>query len=137
MHAATSNKTIPMRISAGVVALVDDDVFLLRALRRALAAYGYRVKTFSSAEQYLEEAQASEISCAVFDIHLSTGMSGLELARAISGSSPSTPIIFMSGAQDAALRARAYDMGGVAFLDKPFFVSALVAEIMKLDSAND
>lgn len=124
---------IPMPIPAGVVALVDDDPFVLRALERALVAYGYRVKVFSSAEIYLEEANADEISCAVIDIQLGRGRSGLDLGKEISRSMHATPIVFMTASHDMALRERARDIGCVEFLEKPFLTSALIAAIVKLE----
>ena len=122
-----------MPILAGAVALVDDDASILCALQRSLAMYGYRVKVFASAEQYLEEADASEISCAVIDIDLGSGLSGLDLGKEISSSGHATPIVFMSGSLDRRVCERAMAIGCIEFLGKPFLTSRLVAAIMKLD----
>jgi FixJ family two-component response regulator len=120
-----------MSITNGVVALVDDDASILQALRRALVAYGYRVRAFSSAEQYLAEVDAGEVSCVVIDIHLGAGLSGLDLGDEISRSMPATPIVFMTGSADLAVQRRAIDIGCVEFLEKPFRVCALTAAIAK------
>jgi FixJ family two-component response regulator len=125
---------MPMPVVAGVVALVDDDPFVLRALQRALVAYGYRVKTFSSPEQFLAESDARETSCAVIDIQLGCGRSGLDLGDDISRSMHATPIVFMTASNDPALRERAMKIGCVEFLEKPFLTSRLIAAIMKLEA---
>ncbi len=127
---------IPVPVVAGDIALVDDDPYVLRALQRALVAYGYRVKAFSSAEQFLAESDAREIWCAVIDIELGGGRSGLDLGDDISRSMHATPVVFMTGSDDPALRKRAMDIGCVEFLEKPFLTSRLVAAIMKLEAAD-
>ncbi|MGZ5049054.1 MAG: response regulator transcription factor [Usitatibacter sp.] len=122
---------MPNPLAAGVVALVDDDAFVLRALERALIAHGYRVRAFSSAEQFLARSNASEISCAVIDIELNGGRSGLDLGQDISVSAYATPVVFMTASNDPALRRRAMEIGCVDFLEKPFLTSCLIAAIIR------
>ena len=61
-----------------LVCVIDDDVSLLRALRRLLDAGGFQVKTFSSAEDFLESSNSRAPGCLVLDVHLG-GLSGFEL----------------------------------------------------------
>jgi len=126
-----------MTIFTGVVALVDDDGSLLRSLERVLMGYAYRVKIFSSAEQYLEGVEVGEVSCAVLDVQLGAGQSGLDLGAQIAQGRPATPIVFMSGTDDPAVRERAAEIGCIAFLDKPFSASRLVEIVMSLDAPLD
>jgi FixJ family two-component response regulator len=120
-----------MSIPPDVVAVVDDDVFVLGGLGRVLSSYGYRVYMFTSAERYLDTADASKASCAVIDIDLRSEMSGLDLGRAISSSGKAIPIIFMTGSADPAIRKQALDMGCVAFLEKPFPSELLITAILQ------
>ena len=122
-----------MLIPAGVVALVDDDVYVLQALERALVSYQYRVRTYTSAEEYLAHANAGEILCTVIDIQLGGGLSGLDLGEMISESIHPTPVVFMTGSDDSALHARALDIGCAAFLHKPFLTSMLIGTIMTIE----
>lgn len=122
-----------MPVTAGLVAIVDDDPFILHALSRALTSYGYRVKTYGSAELYLAKARAEEIMCAVLDIDLGRGMSGLELGRQIAASAHPAPIVFMSGSVSACVRARALAIGCLEFLAKPFLTERLVGIIMRFE----
>jgi len=123
-----------MRIPPRAVALVDDDPLLLRALERVLLACGYRVQSFTSAEQYLREVNAGEISCVVIDINLGVGrLSGLDLGDIISQSLHATPIVFMTGSDELALCERARDIGCFEFLKKPFPTSKLVATLVRLE----
>jgi len=123
-----------MPILSGVVALVDDDAFILKALQRSLRAFGYRAEIFASAEQYLGQSDPDEISCAVIDVQLGDGLSGLDLAAAIRAARP-MPIVFMSGGWNERLLARARELGCVDILHKPFLASRLIEAIMRLDEA--
>ena len=123
-----------MPIFTGVVAIVDDDPFMLRALERTLVAYAYRVKAFASAEEYLEQVDAGQVVCAVLDVHLGSGISGLDLGEKIRSAGHAMPIVFMSGTEDPTIRARAARIGCLDFLEKPFPTSRLVEVIMGLDS---
>ena len=118
-----------------VVAIVDDNACTLKAFARLLSVCGYRVQLFESAEQYLESAHASKASCAVIDIDLGCGMSGLDLAKKISSSGRAIPIIFMTGGQDPAIRQQAMDVGCVAFLEKPFAGDQLLDAIVKSEGS--
>src|SRR5262249_39562691 len=60
------------------VYVLDDDVSLLRALRRLLHAGGFQVKTFSSAEDFLGCPNPRTPGCLVLDVHLG-GLGGFEL----------------------------------------------------------
>jgi FixJ family two-component response regulator len=132
MRRASKGARYFMPILSGVVAIVDDDAYVLKALQRALQAFGYRVKVFATAEKYFEEAQQDEISCVVIDVNLGRGFSGLDLAEAILAARP-TPIMFMSAAWNELLLDRARRIGCVDLLHKPFLVSRLIEAIMRLD----
>jgi FixJ family two-component response regulator len=112
-----------------VVAVVDDDPTMLKAIERLLRAKGFEVETFDSAEAFL--AGSSKAACLVLDIHLS-GMSGIELRRRLiaSGSKP-PPTIFITALDDEATHKEALAAGCLAYLRKPFLASLLIGAISK------
>src|SRR2546427_11259835 len=63
-----------------VVSIVDDDASLRRSVRNLLRSVGFRVETFSSAEEFLRSAERENTGCLVLDLRM-TGMSGLDLLR--------------------------------------------------------
>ena len=65
----------------GLIAVVDDDVSMLNALRRLLVARRYQVQTFQSAEELLQSPELDQFACVVSDIDLRDGMSGLDLGE--------------------------------------------------------
>src|SRR5262245_1944519 len=112
--------------SPPVVCVIDDDVSVLRAVSRLLTAIGYTVRSFKSAQQFLERpAQAdSEVGCLVLDIHM-PGMSGPDLQEELARAGRDLPIVFVTGAGDETLRQRAFSTGAIGFLEKPFTDSTL------------
>jgi FixJ family two-component response regulator len=106
--------------------VVDDDPSVRTALERLLRCTGRPVRTFASAEAFLEQADHDECGCLILDVHLGQ-MSGIELqAHLVQQCSP-IPVILTSGFDDGEAEMTALRMGATAFLRKPFEVSALLA----------
>ena len=108
-------------MSEPVICLIDDDAAVLKGLSRLIATWGYRVRAFASAQQFLEQPPAAddEIGCLVLDAHMPV-MSGFELQLELDQAQRRLPIIFITGAGDEKLRSRALADGAVEFLEKPF-----------------
>ena len=79
-----------------VVAIVDDDEFIQRALTRLLYTEGWHAVTFSSAEAFLQTSMQALPDCLVLDVWL-PGMTGQGasgpnsmLGRQLDGSIPTS-----------------------------------------------
>ncbi len=107
------------------VCVIDDDPSVQRSLRRLLHSAGYRVLTYSSAEDFLALSELPHPSCLVVDVRM-PGMTGLDLQAAICGTKHDAPIVMISGHADASTFARASAAGAVSFLCKPFEEAALL-----------
>lgn len=101
------------------VAVIDDDAGIRHSLERLLNLVGYQVRTFASAEGFLEGLSTGPVHCAVVDINLG-GMTGFELADHPVVSGAKIPLIFISGAVEDRMRVRATGLGCIAMLRKPF-----------------
>jgi FixJ family two-component response regulator len=112
-----------------LVYVIDDDASLLRALRRLLGAGGFRVCTFSSAEEFLESSKATP-ACLVLDVHLG-GLSGLDLQERLVADGRRIPVVFITAHDDAITRERARRAGAVDYLRKPFNDESLIAGIKR------
>ena len=110
---------------AGVVAIVDDDKWVLKSLERLIKSSGFRVETFVSAEDFLQSDNDSKTMCVILDIGL-PGMSGLELQRLLSAEGRQVPVIFVSAHDEPEMRTQALVGGAIAFLGKPFNDKALL-----------
>ena len=107
-----------------VVAVIDDNLGILGAMGRLLCALGYNTELYVSTEEFLDAAMTSEAICLIVDAQL--GGRGIELARDLARLGYTTPIIFMSADLRDSVRMRAMEVGGIAFLDKPFCADALI-----------
>ena len=113
-----------------IVAVVDDDPSILKAIERLLSARGFQVETWLSAEAFLAGGASKYANCLLLDIHLGQ-MSGLELRRQLANSGCTAPIIFMTGNDDERTRQEALKAGCADFLHKPFPSHLLFAAIAK------
>jgi FixJ family two-component response regulator len=115
---------------------IDDDPSMLNSIERLLKVCKFDVKTFKSAEAFLDSANPFDARCLILDIDLS-GMSGIELKRRLAVSGFSVPTIFITGKDSEIVRKAALEVGCVAYLTKPFAAQQLTAAIGKaLDASS-
>ena len=117
-----------MERSTKHIAIVEDDEGMNLAMVRLLQAAGFQTTTFSSAEAFLRQDAPLEVACVIVDIHL-PGLSGLELGRRLHQKGPVPRVVFITAHDDPATRALALDVGGCAYLTKPFHGRSLMAAI--------
>jgi FixJ family two-component response regulator len=108
--------------------VVDDDVSVCRALTLLLASQGFKVHTFSHAEDFLAFKHSKIPSCLVLDIAL-PGINGLALQDAMAARQLHIPIVFITGHGDVPKSVRAIKSGAVDFLLKPFTNKTLLNAI--------
>ena len=111
-----------------VVAVVDDDRAMLRAMRQLLQVLDYDTELYVSGETFISSAADSRAICLLVDIQLG-GMSGIELRRRLAASGFATPVIFMTGSDNKVILKEALNAGCVALLRKPFPASLLMDAI--------
>ena len=102
-----------------LVAIVDDDESVQRALQDLIESDGLSALCFSSAEQFLDSEARSKAACLIADLRM-PGMSGLELQAKLKAERCPIPIIFITAHGDAEMRIYAMREGAVEFLSKPF-----------------
>jgi FixJ family two-component response regulator len=102
-----------------LVAVVDDDMSVRRALARLLRAAGYHTETFADAEAFLAHPASHPPACLILDVRM-PGMSGHELYDHLIAEHRPIPTIFITGHGDSTMAARAIKAGAAGFLLKPF-----------------
>jgi FixJ family two-component response regulator len=111
------------------IMLVDDHYAVRRSLTRALTTAGFDVRSFASAEGLLEVPDLDIVAdCLLIDVHLS-GMTGIELCRALRVRGVTIPKICMSADHQDSLRAAALKAGAIACLLKPFDTATLLEQL--------
>jgi FixJ family two-component response regulator len=105
-----------------LIAIVDDDASVCRAMKRLVRSLGMNAETFASGKEFMDclEAMPSfRADCAILDVQM-PGMNGLEVQERLARSSSPIPVIFITAHDEVGARERALAMGAVAFLRKPF-----------------
>jgi FixJ family two-component response regulator len=111
-----------------IVAVVEDDVGMRKALARILQFAGFKVEAFASAEACLASGATASADCFVFDVQL-PGESGFALRERLEQVGSTAPVIFITAHDSAGARARAAQLRAAAYLPKPFAGRALVDSI--------
>jgi two-component system response regulator FixJ len=107
------------------VFIVDDDNRIRTSLARALEMRGFKVRSFASAEEFLDAYDASLPGCIVLDYGM-PGLNGLDLQKHLAANNALIPIIFISGQGGVPESVQAIKAGAIDFLEKPFRQSTLV-----------
>jgi RNA polymerase sigma factor (sigma-70 family) len=118
------------------VFIVEDAPQVRKALSRVLAATGYQVRAFESAESFLGAQCADAPGCLLLDISL-PGLSGIQLQRALARSMSTLPIVFLTGKGDIQTSVDAMKAGAVDFLTKPIDSARLFAAIKQALQRNE
>jgi two-component system response regulator FixJ len=117
-----------MKRGQPVVSVVDDDWGVRNSLRWLVESEGLAVDTFATAEAFLDACDPEQPGCLVLDVKM-PGMSGLDLQRELVQRRIMIPVIIISGHADVQVAVRAFKMGAVDLLEKPFSDDDLLERI--------
>src|SRR6202012_2972129 len=113
-----------------VVVVVDDDESVRESLPDLLKEFGFTVRAYSSADEFLSSGSLDRTTCLVLDMVM-PGMSGLDLQAELKNRGRKVPIIFITAQKDETIRKRVLDQGAVDVLLKPFSDTALREALSK------
>ena len=116
--------------------VVDDDESIRTLWRWLMESNGIAVRTFATAEEFIESYRNGGAGCLVLDIKL-PDMSGLELQEYLNGRDIEIPIVFVTGHGDVPAAVSALKGGAVDFIQKPFShreVLAIIANAFQRDA---
>jgi FixJ family two-component response regulator len=108
-----------------VIAIVDDDASVRRALHRVVESAGYAVETFGSGREFLQWLPRGRAACLVLDVHMDE-MSGFDLQQRLA-----VPVIFITSYEDDSTRDRIKKSGAAGHLWKPFDEHAVLGAIRR------
>jgi FixJ family two-component response regulator len=108
-----------------MISVIDDDASVRGATDNLLSSQGYLVRTFASAEEFLQSPQLHDCACVVADVQM-PGMSGVDLLTYMCAQGHNTPFIFITAFPEDSVRDRALKAGAVGFLAKPFAAPDLI-----------
>jgi len=111
-----------------LIAIVDDEDSVRRALSRALRVSRFDVVTFSSGQSFLDYLQTRVPDCAVLDFQM-PGLTGRDVQRQLTLAKIKIPIIVVTAHDQPAIREQCLADGAVAYLAKPLRREHLISVI--------
>lgn len=105
-------------MSALLVAVVDDEESVRKALGRLLRAAGLDAHCYASGQSFLDAIEADLPSCLVLDLHM-PGLNGMEVLERLGDRDPRLPTIVITGHDEPDTETRCLTMGAAAYLRKP------------------
>jgi DNA-binding response OmpR family regulator len=110
------------------VMLVDDDLALVKGLRRSLEAIGHSVSSCSDGSLALNEIMTQNPDMLILDVML-PGKDGLTVLREIRDHFPDLPIIMLTARAEDIDKVLGLEMGADDYVAKPFSIRELEARI--------
>jgi serine/threonine protein kinase len=117
-------------MSLGDIFLVDDNLNNLDLLESILLESDYDVRMANSGRRALEAIRAAPPDLIMLDITMPE-MDGYEVCRQLkaAASTRDIPVIFISALDDALDKVKAFKVGGVDYVTKPFQAPEVLARI--------
>ena len=110
---------------ARTIFLVDDDWSARSGLARLLRAAGHDVRSFASADEFLEALPPETTGCLVLDARM-PGLSGEELQAELKARGLHLPTIVITADDDPEIRQKAEKIKAAGFFRKPVDGTALL-----------
>jgi FixJ family two-component response regulator len=111
-----------------LVAIVDDDPAVCRAIGRLITKSNFDVVSFTCGQKLLDTLQVRRPDCLLLDLHM-PGLSGLDILRAIANAGMKLPTIIITGRDDSRSREQCLAAGALAILLKPLSPAEMLRAI--------
>jgi two-component system, LuxR family, response regulator FixJ len=108
--------------------VIDDHASVREALAEMLSVFGYAVKTYESADSFLQALDRQIPGCIVADVRM-PGTDGIGLVRELARRNVTLPVVLISGHADVPMAVAAIKSGAEDFIEKPVDDGQLVAAI--------
>ena len=117
-----------------LIAIVDDEEPVRKALMRLMRSVGLSVETFASGPEFLKSLDTRLPDCVVLDLHMPQ-MNGFNVQAHLARKYAALPIIIITGHDLPQARERAMQGGASAFLRKPVLDRTLFGAISAATSS--
>jgi FixJ family two-component response regulator len=114
--------------SPPLIAIVEDESSVGKALARLLRSAGLSADTYASGEAFLQALPGRTPDCLLLDFQL-PGLNGLAVQSQLKHSGLTLPVIFLTASESEDARAQALQSGARAWLRKPVSDHALLETI--------
>jgi signal transduction histidine kinase len=114
----------------GNILVVDDTAENLRLLSSMLGDKGFEVRPVTSGRNALQAAERAAPDLVLLDITMPE-MDGIEVCRRLKENATlrDVPVIFLTALTDVADKLKAFGVGGVDYISKPFQIDEVLARV--------
>ncbi len=126
----TSSPPPPPEATKGNVLVVDDTLANVRLLEKILTHHGYKVRKVLNGKMALTAVQTTPPDLILLDINMPE-MSGYEVCEHLKADQATAdiPVIFISALGEAIDKVKAFNMGGVDYITKPFQLEEVLVRV--------
>ena len=117
-----------MNRATHLVAVVDDEESVRRALKRLICSAGLDVETFPSGDEFLETIAELKPDCVVLDLHMPK-VDGFKVQSWMRRAGLDVPVIIITGHDSPEAQIQCLKSGACAYLRKPVDGDALLNAI--------
>ena len=111
-----------------MIAVLDDDEPVRKALVRLLRSAGFTARSFASGGELLADWVGTRPQCLVLDLQM-PGTSGLDVQRSLRSSGEAVPTIVMTASDECELLDECMAAGASVCLKKPLECAELLAAL--------
>jgi CheY-like chemotaxis protein len=117
-----------------VVAVLDDEPEMRKALRRLLSSRGFRVQEYASGEDFLAGAGSQPPDYLLLDLHM-PGINGFDILETCRSRHILVAIIVITAHDEPGTAERVRALGASAYLKKPVDRDALLSALATATSS--
>ena len=114
-----------------MIAVVDDEESVRKAVVRVLQAAGFAARAFGSGTEFLESWHFDRPDCLILDLQM-PGLSGTEVQRSLMMAGATFPIVIITAHDSPSLREECMGAGAAEYLCKPLDIRALVNAVSQV-----
>ena len=117
-----------MSTDAPVVAVLDDEPEMRKALRRLLTSRGFGVQEYARGEDLLAALSTQPLNYLLLDLHM-PGINGFDVLETFHSRQIPVPVIVITAHDEPGTAERVHALGASAYLKKPVDRDALLSAI--------
>jgi FixJ family two-component response regulator len=117
-----------MPLATKVIAILDDEPGMRKALRRLLTSCGFGVEDYGSGEELIAALGSKSFDCLLLDLHM-PGPNGFDVLETWRSRGITVPVIVITAHDEPGMAERVLALGASAYLKKPVEKQALLAAI--------
>lgn len=118
-------------LEGGDIVIVDDEPNNLSVLKRILIERGYRVRPAINGEVALKAVQSRPPDLILLDVLMPGGMNGFQVCEHLKADERlrDIPVLFISALTETAEKLKAFEIGGLDYINKPFQAEEVLARV--------